>query len=329
MDFTSDHFQSQAIRVYDDVEAGHHKNLKVDVYAPPKSMTPSTDKGFPVFFYIHGGAWHLGNKKSAIQPGIALAKEGYVTVSSSYRLSRISDHHMQIILAVVSSVLLLLAFTTVTTRETLFVLMLLVCFMAAFTVLWMLDDTEMVHHPDHIMDVAHHFKWTCENIHRYGGDPDNIVVMGHSAGGHLASLLSTNHRFLKLIEGDPSKIKGCIGISGVYSDKRMQNTQMGQALLYSTFGKRPNYLDAFPIYNIDDSTPPFLFFNTKSDLSLQFHTTDLHFALRQKQIYSKVIYSEDRNHFNICSDWGQGQSNRSVFEHIHNFRQELNEFIHS
>jgi arylformamidase len=31
--------------------------------------------------------------------------------------------------------------------------------------------------------------WVWRNIHRFGGDPSRIVVVGHSAGGHLAAML--------------------------------------------------------------------------------------------------------------------------------------------
>ncbi len=42
--------------------------------------------------------------------------------------------------------------------------------------------------PEHIVDVKSAIVWVKENIARYGGDPNNIVLCGNSAGGHLASL---------------------------------------------------------------------------------------------------------------------------------------------
>lgn len=39
-----------------------------------------------------------------------------------------------------------------------------------------------------IKDVARAVAWTKRNIKRYGGDPDRIVLMGHSAGAHLVAL---------------------------------------------------------------------------------------------------------------------------------------------
>ncbi len=37
-------------------------------------------------------------------------------------------------------------------------------------------------------DVNTGIRWVLEHIHRYGGDPDGITLVGQSAGGHLAGL---------------------------------------------------------------------------------------------------------------------------------------------
>jgi acetyl esterase/lipase len=42
--------------------------------------------------------------------------------------------------------------------------------------------------PEHIIDVKAAICWVKDNIASYGGDPERIVLMGASAGGHLASL---------------------------------------------------------------------------------------------------------------------------------------------
>lgn len=41
---------------------------------------------------------------------------------------------------------------------------------------------------DMVDDVYKAIKWTIENISKYGGDPSNITVSGHSAGAHLLAL---------------------------------------------------------------------------------------------------------------------------------------------
>ena len=69
--------------------------------------------------------------------------------------------------------------------------------------------------------MARAFAWTYHNVARYGGDPERIVVVGHSAGGHLASLLVTDPGYL----ADPALrlprevrqfLRGVIGVCGVY-----------------------------------------------------------------------------------------------------------------
>src|SRR5258708_1190656 len=54
-----------------------------------------------------------------------------------------------------------------------------------------------VQHPAHIQDVAKAFAWTCDNIAKRGGRADQIFVCGHSAGGHLVSLLATDESYRK------------------------------------------------------------------------------------------------------------------------------------
>jgi acetyl esterase/lipase len=78
-----------------------------------------------------------------------------------------------------------------------------------------------VKHPEHIKDVARAFAWTVRHIDRYGGDPDRLILAGHSAGGHLVALLATDDRYLKdpkleLTPQQRKRIRGVICLSGVY-----------------------------------------------------------------------------------------------------------------
>ena len=46
-------------------------------------------------------------------------------------------------------------------------------------------------------DVAKAIRWTHDHAKDYGGDPNTIIVMGHSAGAQLAALVCTDDRYLK------------------------------------------------------------------------------------------------------------------------------------
>jgi acetyl esterase/lipase len=79
----------------------------------------------------------------------------------------------------------------------------------------------LVHHPEHVKDVARAFAWVRRHIRDYGGDPDDIFLVGHSAGGHLVALLATDPTYLndpglKLTAADRAALRGVIAVCGVY-----------------------------------------------------------------------------------------------------------------
>jgi len=60
-------------------------------------------------------------------------------------------------------------------------------------------------------DCAKAFAWVEKNIEQFGGDKNEIYISGHSAGGHLAALITTDSSYL-MTQGFPAltPIKGCI-----------------------------------------------------------------------------------------------------------------------
>ncbi len=70
-----------------------------------------------------------------------------------------------------------------------------------------------VMHPSHVQDAAAAFAWVVENIDRYGGDPSNVYVAGHSAGAYLAALLALDATHLAQHHLELSAIRGTIAIS--------------------------------------------------------------------------------------------------------------------
>ncbi len=59
-------------------------------------------------------------------------------------------------------------------------------------------------------DCARAVQWTSQHIGEYGGDPNRIYVMGHSAGGGLAALLATEDELFTKIGMAKNPVKGAI-----------------------------------------------------------------------------------------------------------------------
>lgn len=84
------------------------------------------------------------------------------------------------------------------------------------------------------MQMAHAVAWTWRNAARFGGDPDRIVVAGHSAGGHLAAMMQACLWQQLASELPNSLVKGALGISGLYDLAPLMHTPFLQPDLQLT-----------------------------------------------------------------------------------------------
>jgi hypothetical protein len=69
-----------------------------------------------------------------------------------------------------------------------------------------------IKHPTHVEDCAKAVSWIFNNIKKYGGDKKNLYLSGHSSVAHLASLLSTDGKYLKKHSISPIEIRGTIAV---------------------------------------------------------------------------------------------------------------------
>ncbi|AYQ26652.1 MULTISPECIES: alpha/beta hydrolase [unclassified Polaromonas] len=70
--------------------------------------------------------------------------------------------------------------------------------------------------PDITMQMVKALAWTWRHIARYGGDPDRITVVGHSAGGHLAAMLLACNWQAYGSDLPADLVKNALSISGLY-----------------------------------------------------------------------------------------------------------------
>lgn len=73
-----------------------------------------------------------------------------------------------------------------------------------------------VRFPAFVQDGASAVRWVRDNIARYGGDPDRVVLSGHSAGSHTAMMLALDQRYLKAVGVDPGIVRAVAVMAGPY-----------------------------------------------------------------------------------------------------------------
>lgn len=146
-------------------------------------------------------------------------------------------------------------------------------------------------HPAQIDDVAAAFAWTVRHVAEYGGDTNRIYVGGHSAGGHLAALLTLNEHCLGAHQLSPKIIRGTMGLSGVY------NLGVGESQA-SVFGRDPQARrEASPVTHVKEGAPPFLITYCQWDyatLPAQARAFDA--ALREAGVKSELVYIPRESH---------------------------------
>lgn len=113
--------------------------------------------------------------------------------------------------------------------------------------------------PVHNNDVADAVKWIFDNIGTYGGDANNIVLLGHSAGAHLVSLTGLSQQFLPARGIALTQLKGVASIDTEGYDVEAQVNDNNITYI-NAFGTNVNDLvDASPVQQIDNTKnyPPF------------------------------------------------------------------------
>jgi acetyl esterase/lipase len=73
-----------------------------------------------------------------------------------------------------------------------------------------------VAHPAHVEDAAHAVAWARTHAAEYGGDPQKLFVIGHSAGAYLAALLALDPKYLAAYQMSAKDLKGVVPVSAFF-----------------------------------------------------------------------------------------------------------------
>jgi acetyl esterase/lipase len=145
--------------------------------------------------------------------------------------------------------------------------------------------------PLFVDDGALAVAWVQKHAHEFGGDPQRIVLMGHSAGGHEAAFLAYDRQLLERVGAHPEWIVGLVGLSGPYAlepDTKVLNT---------IFASPYTAADWQPVRFVTSQSPPTLLVHgTADDVVSIKHAEKLRDVLQAHHVRVETQFYSGKRH---------------------------------
>ncbi|MBE9607208.1 alpha/beta hydrolase [Acetobacteraceae bacterium H6797] len=130
--------------------------------------------------------------------------------------------------------------------------------------------------PGFMEDAAKALAWARGHAREFGGDPDNLFLMGHSAGAQIAALLALDLHYQREAGIERQAARGVIGISGPYDFLPLTSPVLKQI-----FGPEEAWPASQPINFVTPEAPPMLLATGDGDSTVDpANTTRLSARLR-------------------------------------------------
>ena len=147
-------------------------------------------------------------------------------------------------------------------------------------------------YPGFVQDTAKAFKWVKDHIQEYQGDPQNVFVMGHSAGAYNVVTAMVQQGFLQAEGLKATDFQGVIGIAGPYDIPPLDGV----------FPEHAVRQDVMPVYQIQGDLPPFLLLSAENDdLVMPENAQHLEAALQAHGIPVKSVLIPNVTHSEIVA----------------------------
>ena len=151
--------------------------------------------------------------------------------------------------------------------------------------------------PAFVRDGARAVRWAHDTAATFGGDPGRLFLMGHSAGAHIAALLTLDARYLAAVGLDRSAVRGTAGLSGPYDFVPPVDDRAAFGMARSDVRPDPAIE---PIHFAHGHAPPMLLVQGLEDTTVNpDNATHLAAALRAAGGPVEVIRYPDRAHVGV------------------------------
>jgi acetyl esterase/lipase len=169
-----------------------------------------------------------------------------------------------------------------------------------------------------VRDIARSIHWVHKHIAEYGGDPQRLLVMGHSAGAQLAALVCTDDRYLKDEGLSLALIKGCVPVDGDTYDvpaiiETAETRNRVHGLPQPKFGHRVKFgndpakhrdFSAVTHVASDKGIPPFLIMHVAAHPDTTAQAQRLASVLKSAGVTVRVYGARESTHNKINADIG-------------------------
>jgi acetyl esterase/lipase len=152
-------------------------------------------------------------------------------------------------------------------------------------------------------DCAAAVKWIDDHSAEYGGDAGRVFVFGHSAGAHLATLLATDHRYVKSAGIDPKALQGAVpldmGFYDVGTAARTARAASRKEMIDTVFGNDDEqWSRVSPITHVKPGAgiPPFLVVMQDSRGDAQLQAIPFVKRLKESGVEAELYEAKGRDH---------------------------------
>lgn len=121
-----------------------------------------------------------------------------------------------------------------------------------------------VHFPAFLDDGAEAVAWTQNNIAQFGGDPQLMAFMGHSAGAYQAVMLALDSKRLVAAGVNPANVTAAVGLSGPYDFYPFDSPRS-----IAAFSQWPRPAETQPITFARLDAPPLLLVTSDGDTTVR------------------------------------------------------------
>jgi arylformamidase len=183
-----------------------------------------------------------------------------------------------------------------------------------------------------VRDIAKSVCWVHDHIASYGGDPNRLIIMGHSAGAQLAALICTDDRYLKAEGLSLAIIKGCVPVDGDTYDvpaiiETAETRRRVHGLPQSKFGHREKFgndpakhRDFSAVTHVarDKGIPPFLILHVADHPDTSAQAQHLSNVLKDAGVPTTVFGVRETNHNKINVNLGlpDDPATKALFEFL-------------